>query len=279
VLRRHRQLIQNFARTETLAARRDRQLEMARIELVHSEKMKALGTLAAGIAHDFNNLLSVVRMANKLIAREVPNNPEVRENVADIEKAVEQGKHLVRSMLGYSRETPDDGSPQDIIEVVEGTVALLSKEFLSGIQLTLEFDRRTPRALVSRGRLEQILLNLLVNAAEAMKGRGKLTITVSTMQSSFKGAFVLRPKPGPQHIELTVTDSGPGMDPEIMPRIFEPFFTTKVSGAQRGTGLGLSMVYSLAEQEGIGLGVETQRGKGTTFHVVIPVNGEAGKIN
>jgi signal transduction histidine kinase len=157
-------------------------------------------------------------------------------------------------------------------------VALLSKEFLSGIQLTLEFDRRTPRAPVSRGRLEQILLNLLVNAAEAMKGRGKLTITVGTMQSSTKGAFVLRPKPGFQHIELTVTDSGPGMDPEIMPRIFEPFFTTKVSGTQRGTGLGLSMVYSLAEQEGIGLGIETQRGKGTTFHVVIPVNGEAGKI-
>jgi signal transduction histidine kinase len=279
VLRRHRQLIQDFARTETLAVRRDRQLEMARVELLHSEKMKALGTLAAGIAHDFNNLLSVVRMANKLIAREVPNNPEVSENVADIEKAVEQGKHLVRSMLGYSRETPDDGSPQDIIEIVEGTVALLSKEFLSGIQLTLEFDRRTPRAPVSRGRLEQILLNLLVNAAEAMKGRGKLTITVGTMQSSTKGAFVLRPKPGFQHIELTVTDSGPGMDPEIMPRIFEPFFTTKVSGTQRGTGLGLSMVYSLAEQEGIGLGIETQRGKGTTFHVVIPVNGEAGKIS
>jgi signal transduction histidine kinase len=181
-------------------------------------------------------------------------------------------------MLGYSRETPDDGSPQDIIEVVEGTVALLSKEFLSGIQLTLEFDRRTPRSPVSRGRLEQILLNLLVNAAEAMKGRGKLTITVGR-QSSLNGAFVLRPKPASQHIELTVTDSGPGMDPEIMPRIFEPFFTTKVSAAQRGTGLGLSMVYSLAEQEGIGLGVETQRGKGTTFHIVIPVNGEAEKIS
>ena len=272
VLRRHRQLIQDFARTEMLAARRDRQLEMARLELVHSDKMKALGTLAAGIAHDFNNLLSVVRMANKLIAREVPNNPEVSENVADIEKATEQGKHLVRSMLGYSRETPDDGSPQDVIEVVEGTVALLSKEFLSGIQLTLEFDRQTPPAPVSRGRLEQILLNLLVNAAAAMKGRGKMTITVGAMQSSINGAFVLRPKPAPQHIELTVTDSGSGMDPEIMPRIFEPFFTTKVSGAQRGTGLGLSMVYSLAEQEGLGLGVQTQPGKGTTFRVVIPAS-------
>ena len=105
-----------------------------------------------------------------------------------------------------------------------------------------------------------------------MKGRGKLTITVGAMQASSNGAFVLRPKPGPQHIELTVTDSGSGMDPEIVPHIFEPFFTTKVSGAQRGTGLGLSMVYTIAEQEGLGLGVETEPGKGTSFRVVIPVN-------
>lgn len=277
VLGRHRQLIQDFARTEALAARRDRQLEMARVELVHSQKMKALGTLAAGIAHDFNNLLSVVRMSNKLIAREVPDNAEVKENVAAIEQAVQQGKHVVRSMLGYSREAADDDAPQDVIEVVEETVALLSKEFLSGIQLTLEFDRETPRVAVNRGRLEQILLNLLVNAAEAMNGQGKLTITLGPTKAALNGAFVLRPKPAPQHIELTLTDSGSGMDPQIVPRIFEPFFTTKVTGAQRGTGLGLSMVYTIAEQEGLGLGVETGLGKGTMFRVVIPVGGEGVK--
>lgn len=277
VLRRHRQLIEDFARTEALVARRDRQLERARVELLHSQKMKALGTLAAGIAHDFNNLLSVVRMSNKLIAREVPANSEVSENVAAIEQAVLQGKHVVRSMLGYSREAPDDRSPQDVIEVVEETVALLSKEFLSGIQLTLEFDRQTPRVPIGRGRLEQILLNLLVNAAEAMKGCGKLTITVGTRQAASNGTFVLRPKPAPQHIELTVTDSGSGMDPQIAPRIFEPFFTTKVTGTQRGTGLGLSMVYTIAEQEGLGLGVQTEPGKGTMFRVVIPASREASK--
>jgi signal transduction histidine kinase len=271
VLRRHRQLIEDFARTETLAVRRDRQLEMARVELMHSQKMKALGTLAAGIAHDFNNLLSVVRMSNKLIAREVPGNAEVSENVAAIEQAVQQGKHVVRSMLGYSREAPDDGSPQDGIEVVEETVALLSKEFLSGIQLTLEFDRQTPRVSVSRGRLEQILLNLLVNAAEAMAGQGKLTISVGAVTAASNGTCVLRPKPAERYIQLTVADSGGGIPPEILPRIFEPFFTTKVSGTNRGTGLGLSMVYTIAEQEGLGLGVETS-GKGTAFRVVIPVS-------
>ncbi len=275
VVGRHRQLIQDFARTEALAARRDRQLELARVELVHGQKMKALGTLAAGIAHDFNNLLSVVRMSNKLIAREVPDNSEVKENVAAIEQAVQQGKHVVRSMLGYSREAPDENSPQDVIEVVEETVALLSKEFLSGIQLTLEFDRQTPRVAVSRGRLEQILLNLLVNAAEAMNGQGKLTITLGAMKAASNGAFVLRPKPASQNIELTVTDSGSGMDPETVPRIFEPFFSTKVGDANRGTGLGLSMVYTIAEQEGLGLGVETELGKGTSFRVVIPAGGTA----
>jgi signal transduction histidine kinase len=177
-------------------------------------------------------------------------------------------------MLGYSREAPDDGSPQDVIEVVEETVALLSKEFLSGIQLTLEFDRQTPRVSVSRGRLEQILLNLLVNAAEAMEGQGKLTITVDVLTAANNGACVLRPKPADRHIHLTVADSGGGISPEILPRIFEPFFTTKVSGTNRGTGLGLSMVYTIAEQEGLGLDVETESGKGTAFRVVIPVGEE-----
>lgn len=271
VLGRHRRLIQDFARTETLAARRNRQLEMARVELMHSQKMKALGTLAAGTAHDFNNLLSVVRMSNKLIGREVPDNPEVAEHVSNIEQAVQQGKHVVRSMLGYSREAPDDGSPQDISEIVEETVALLSKEFLSGIQLNLELDPDTPRVQASRGRLEQILLNLFVNAAEAMQGQGKLRIAVRTVADpATNGACVLRPRPAARHAELTVADSGPGIPPEIVPRIFEPFFTTKTGGTQRGTGLGLSMVYTIAERDGFGLGLETASGKGTTFRVLIP---------
>jgi signal transduction histidine kinase len=273
VLRRHRQLIEDFARTETLATRRNRQLEMARVELMHGQKMKALGTLAAGIAHDFNNLLSVVRMSNKLIGREVPESAEVREHVSIIEQAVLQGKHVARSMLGYSRETHDDPTVagQDVSEIVEETVALLSKEFLSGIELSLELAPHAPLVQVSRGRLEQILLNFLVNAAEAMKGQGKLKIAVGLSRIEMNGACVLRPKPAAQHVELIVADSGPGIDPHIMPRIFDPFFTTKTSGAQRGTGLGLSMVYTIAEQDGLGLGVETEPDQGTRFRLLLPV--------
>jgi signal transduction histidine kinase len=277
-LRRHRGLVQQFVQTEAEAQQRGRELEVAQVELMHSQKMKALGTLAAGIAHDFNNLLSVIRMSNKLIGREVKGNPEVAEEVANIEEAVQQGKQVVASMLGYSRERPDDNDACDLDEVVEDTVSLLSKEFLSGIELTLALDRDAPPVQMGRGRLEQILLNLVVNAAEAMKGQGKLKIGVHVRSAELNGAFIVRPRPAVRYVELSVVDSGPGMAPEILPRIFEPFFTTKTTGTRQGTGLGLSMVYTIAEQDGLGITVETEPGHGTTFRVVVPVNHEESSM-
>src|SRR6185312_17125335 len=125
-LRRHREAIAGYLAAETKAARRNREFEIAKVELMHSQKMQALGTLAAGIAHDFNNLLSVIRMSNKLIGREAKENETIRENVIEIEQAVQQGKSVVGSMLGYSREASDAPGPFSLPELVEDTVALLS---------------------------------------------------------------------------------------------------------------------------------------------------------
>jgi signal transduction histidine kinase len=268
-LRRHRRLLQQFVLSQAEAQRRSHELEAAKIELMHSQKMKALGTLAAGIAHDFNNLLSVIRMSNKLIGRAAPANPDVAEEVVSIEKAVQRGKHVVGSMLGYSRESPGGQGRCDPTETVEDTVSLLSREFLSGLELTLSLDRNAPPVRVGRSRLEQILLNLLVNAAEAMKGRGKLELAVQCRQQP-EGDFLLRPQAAPALVELRVADSGPGIAPEILPRIFEPFFTTKSAGAKQGAGLGLSMVYTIAEQEGLGIAVESQPGRGAVFRILLP---------
>ncbi len=270
-LRRHREAIAGYLAAETKSALRNRELEIAKVELMHSQKMQALGSLATGIAHDFNNLLSVIRMSNKLIGRETKTNGDIQENVADIEQAVMQGKNVVGSMLGYARTEDTVVGPTDISSVVEDTVSLLSKEFLSGIALTLELDRAVPKVKVSRGRLEQILLNLVVNASEAMQGKGKLKITLHKRGGIPLKRYALRPTEAKEFIELSVADSGPGIAPENQLRLFEPFFTTKRSGAKAGTGLGLSLVHSIAEQDGLGLSVESEADKGATFTIVVPV--------
>lgn len=270
-LRRHRAAIERFFTAEANAAERNRALEAAKIELMQSQKMQALGTLAAGIAHDFNNLLSVIRMSNKLIGRSVKDNADVQENVEDIEQAVVQGKNVVGSMLGYARSENESTGPLDISAAVEETVSLLSKEFLSGIALTLELDRRAPQVDISRGQVEQVLLNLVVNASEAMQGKGKLKISVHSRGDLPQRNFVLRPAPAAHFVELSVSDSGPGIPAEIRDRLFEPFFTTKRSGAKAGTGLGLSLVYSIAQQENLGLNVESEPGKGAAFTIYFPL--------
>lgn len=271
---RQRHLLGAYLELDQLAAARARELEVAQGEIVHSQKMKALGTLAAGIAHDFNNLLSVIRMSNQLARESTPDSSEVAENTAEVEQAVQQGKKLVRSMLGYSRTEVEGADPFQLADLVEDTVGLLSKQFLTGIMLTLDLERDLPPVRKSRNRLEQILLNLVLNSSEAMKGEGSLRLVVRRGSTEAR-PFVLRPQPAHGYLELLVHDSGPGIPPEVLPRIFEPFFTTKNRGATRGTGLGLSMVYTIAEQDGLGVEVSSVAGQGTEFCIVVPIEDDS----
>jgi two-component system cell cycle sensor histidine kinase/response regulator CckA len=174
-------------------------------------------------------------------------------------------------MLGYARTEDVAEGATDVSAVVEDAVSLLSREFLSGLTLTLELERVAPPVVIGRGRLEQVLLNLVVNASEAMQGQGKLKIGVHARNSPPERPYVLSPAPADRFVELSVLDSGPGISPDVRARLFEPFFTTKRSGSKAGTGLGLSLVYSIAEQEGLGLSVQSEPGKGALFALVIPV--------
>jgi signal transduction histidine kinase len=273
VLNRQRKLVQSYRQVDELAMERSRDLDVAQAELIQSQKMKALGTLAAGIAHDFNNLLSVIRLSNDVIGQDAGNKPSVREEVQSIENAVQQGRAVVRSMLGYSREAADKPCSYSVGDVLADSVGLLSKQFLSGVVLTIDVDRATPQVWGAPSRLEQMLLNLIVNAAEAMKGRGRLLITVKSKLLSPAESLSLRPRPAANYAEVSITDSGPGIAPQTLPRIFEPFFTTKTVGTSPGTGLGLSTVYTIAREDGVGLAVETKVGQGTTFRILIPEQG------
>jgi signal transduction histidine kinase len=277
VLRRQKRLVAGYLGMNELALQRARELEVAQRELLHSEKMKALGTLAAGIAHDFNNLLSIIRLSNDVIGRDAATNSSVREEVESIENAVQQGRAVVRSMLGYSREAADKPCLYAVGDVLADTVALLSKQFLGGIVLTMDVDRAIPKVWGAPSRLEQILLNLIVNATEAMKGQGRLLISVRRRTSPVEGSLTLQPKGASEYVEVSVTDSGPGISSEVLPRIFEPFYTTKTVGTSPGTGLGLSTVYTIAQQDGLGLAVLTTMGKGTTFRLWLPIPAGIGE--
>ncbi len=267
-----RQQMRNYVRIEALAEEQKRNLVAAELALQQSQKMKALGTLAAGVAHDFNNLLSVISLSNGFLKRGVRSQPELAEENEAIDRAVSQGRQVVESMLGYSRS--DSSNAPSLInpcEVVEDSVGLLGQQFLSGIRLTMELDRRSPQVVASKGKLEQILLNLIVNASEAMGGQGKLTIMVRERISSEIQASVLPPAEAARYVELRVQDDGPGIAPEVCARIFEPFFTTKNRGARQGTGLGLSTIYTIAEQEGYGIDLESAPGRGACFRIWLPV--------
>ena len=268
-LRYQRRLVKSHAELDALVLERQRQLQRAQTELLHHEKMKALGTLAAGVAHEFNNLLSVIRLSGQLVDRELQPTGEAKENLAAIEQAAAQGKEIVRSMLGYSRDTADRVTRHAISTLVTDTVALLGRQFLSGVALTLELDPATPDVQVARSRVEQILLNFLVNASEAMTGQGKLRISAQLVEHA--PDCVLAPRPAPPCVQLSVSDSGPGIPPEILPHIWEPFFTTKTVGAGTGAGLGLSLVHTIAAQDGFGLAVESLPGQGATLHLYLPI--------
>jgi signal transduction histidine kinase len=269
LLRHQRQVLARYQEVDDAIADRTQQLAATERELLHSQKMRALGTLAAGIAHDFNNLLSVIRVSNKLIERRARTDESITANTEDIEQAVEQGKNVVQAMLGYSREGTAPLEPFILAELVEDVLALLSKQFLTGITLTLDLDRSGMMAALPRARIEQLLLNLIVNASEAMDGHGQLAIVIRTAAHP-SGPRILEPAPAPAYAELIVADSGAGIAPEVLPRIFEPFFTTKTIGANRGTGLGLSMVYTIARDCGLGIHVEAQPGRGAHFVIVFP---------
>jgi signal transduction histidine kinase len=262
-------VFRRYEQAERAAEARAMELGLVRDRMTHAEKMRALGTLAAGVAHDFNNLLSVIQMSRQLVERAIKPTGATREHLDNIALAVEQGRAVVRSILGYSRDSRDLTQPCSIPELMEGVLGLLRRQFLAGIKVTVDLAPDLPVPEARRGRLEQVLLNLIVNAGEAMGRAGRLVLRARRIEVAGQ---CLRPPGGDgPWIELSVADSGPGISPEILPRVFEPFFTTKTLGNQRGTGLGLATVWRIAEEEGLGLRLRTATGKGTEFQLLIPL--------
>ena len=270
-LNRHRQLAHSYAEVEKKVAERTRELELASRELAQSQKMNALGTLAAGIAHDFNNILSIIQGSAQIIEDNLDNPAKVQTRLDRIKMMVEQGSGIVKAMLGFGRD-PAGQQPSrcNINSVVKDTIKLLGEQFLRDVQIRIQPASALPSIMCSKDFIQQILLNFIFNAAESMTKPKRIILSTRLLETP-PGSPVLMPAQAGTYISVSVQDVGCGIAPENISRIFEPFFTTKGFSSRRGTGLGLSMVYELAKKMEAGLAVESSPDRGSTFTLILPV--------
>jgi signal transduction histidine kinase len=238
-------------------------------ELRHSQKMEAVGRLAGGVAHDFNNLLTAIIGYAELIATRTSSNSLAKQNAELIRKAGEQAAALTRQLLAFSRKQILQPKVIDLNTLVLEMEKLLRRVIGERFDLQSHPDAENGRVKADPSQLEQVVLNLGVNARDAMPRGGKLVIRTENVRLDRKTAPQIAASlvPG-DYVMLSVTDTGAGMNEETKSHIFEPFFTTK--GPGKGTGLGLATVYGIVRQTGGGISVESEPGKGSTFTVVLP---------
>jgi PAS domain S-box-containing protein len=234
-----------------------------------SQKMEAVGQLAGGVAHDFNNLLTVISgYSNMLLSDLGPESPQ-HESVDEISTAADRAAVLTKQLLAFSRHQVVQPKRFDVNQRVVETHRILKRLIGEDIQLELALGEDIGQILADPGQLDQVIINLVVNARDAMPNGGRLLIETAALDvAEAYAASHFEVRPGP-HIMLAITDSGTGMTPDVQSHIFEPFFTTKPAG--KGTGLGLATVYGIVKQANGAIFVYSEPGRGTTFKIVIPV--------
>jgi two-component system, cell cycle sensor histidine kinase and response regulator CckA len=238
-------------------------------ELLHAQKMEAVGTLAGGIAHDFNNLLTVILGYSEYLLMDGDIGESARGDLNKLNQAARKGAELVQSLLTFSRKVDPKLSPTNLNHQVEQIKELLGRTIPKKIKISVSLEKALAIVHADSSQIQQVLMNLAVNAKDAMPDGGKLAIqTCNVVLDEEFCRSHLGSKPG-TYAMVSVSDTGDGMDKEILSHIFEPFYTTK--GMGRGTGLGLAMTYGIVKQHGGYIECESAVGEGTTFRVYLPV--------
>ncbi|MBI2393794.1 MAG: PAS domain S-box protein [Deltaproteobacteria bacterium] len=236
-------------------------------QFAHAQKMEAIGRLASGAAHDFRNSLFVITSCAELMLETLPADSPQRAELAEIMKATARAEVLTRQLLSFSRKQPSAPRALAVNDEITRMAQMIERLLGKTVELRLDLAADVGRARLDPSQLEQVIVNLAVNAHDAMPRGGRLTIR--TARGAKPSAAPLQPwAPRGERVVIEVTDTGTGIAPDLLPRIFEPFFTTKPAGT--GTGLGLSMVYGAVTQNGGAIDVESDVGVGTTFRMSFP---------
>jgi PAS domain S-box-containing protein len=235
-------------------------------QLQKARKMETVGTLAGGIAHEFNNLLMTIQGNASLIQYDLDKTDQHFQMLVKIEEAVGRGVKLTQQLLGYAKKGKYEIKSLNLNRLVQKTANTFSRSN-NDIAIHFELSEDIPAILADQDQIEQVLLNLLTNAADAMAGRGKLILKTSNVTDDHIHATLYKPVPG-DYVKLAVTDTGMGMDELTRDRIFDPFFTTK--GMGDGKGLGLASVYGIIKSHGGYIEVESEKDHGSTFDLFLP---------
>ena len=242
-------------------------------EMRQAQKMEAIGRLAGGVAHDFNTLLGTIRGYSEMLLGELPRDGAFRHPVEQIHRAALRGAQLTRQLLTFSRRQEVEAQVVDLEKLLGDVEVLLDRLIGEDVHLIRRVEPRLGHVWGDPGELHQVILNLIVNACDAMPGGGSLTLSLRNLEANQETAVEGGRLPPGSYVLLQVEDTGLGMDEEVCKRIFEPFFTTKEPG--KGTGLGLSTVHAIVRRSRGGVAVESRPGRGTTFRIYLPFASQA----
>ncbi len=249
--------------------KREAEKEQLQEQLRHAQKMEAIGTLAGGIAHDFNNILTAIMGFGGLIQMKIPKESPISSHVEQILESAQKAASLTKNLLAFSRKQLSAPKPLNLNESISNLKKLLGRLIKEDIEFKVELGKNDLIVMADQGQLDQVFMNLVTNAKDAMPKGGVLTITTGAVQLPPHIVVTSQPRNSGGYALISVTDTGIGIDEKTKEKIFDPFFTTKEVG--KGTGLGLSMIYGIVKQHDGYIDVKSEVGKGTTFNIYLPL--------
>lgn len=273
-IKRYKENMENWTKAlEEEIQKKTAEIMKAHDQLINAEKLASLGRMAAGVAHELNSpLTGIVTFAHLMLKRMPPENKQDREDLEIIIEQANRCSKIIKGLLGFSRKATAERVEININTLLDSTIAMVRNQAkFHNIKFNLNFDESLPLIHVDPNQMQQVFLNLLINAADAMNERGQITIATRTVGESEEDQWFKmgHPREGKKYIEIEFTDTGPGIPEEYLGKIFEPFFTTKPVG--KGTGLGLAVSYGIVKRHGGNITVRSEVGKGASFFIRLPV--------